>query len=76
MPTQYLTNKKTEYKLLDAKQLQDQPLLDGSKLFVFPAGDNSNELITILTAKYPNGKLVPHYSGFNEKLLFYSFEVK
>jgi hypothetical protein len=76
MPTQYLTNKKTEYKLLDAKQLQDQPLLDGSRLFVFPAVDNSSELISVLTAKYPTGKLVPHYSGFNEKLLFYSFEVK
>jgi len=76
MPTQYLTNKKTQYQLLDNKQLQDQPLTEGPKLYVFPASDSSSQLSEILTAKYPEGKLVPHYSGFNEKLLFYSFEAK
>jgi 4-amino-4-deoxy-L-arabinose transferase-like glycosyltransferase len=75
MPTLYLTNNKANYTLLDTNGLRDLALQNTAQLFVFPASDNSNTLIELLKAKYPNGILTPHYSPFDNSLLFYSFEV-
>ncbi|MEI8072872.1 MAG: glycosyltransferase family 39 protein [Candidatus Saccharibacteria bacterium] len=74
-PVQYLTYNKSQYKLLDKNSLRDLPLSSNSQLFVFPAGDSSKDLVSILQAKYPNGLLSEHNSTFNNKLLFYSFKV-
>ncbi len=75
MPTQYLTNNKSKYTLLDIKSLQDLPLATTNQLFIFPAGDSAKQLTEILQAKYPNGQLTPHFSSYNDKILFYSFRV-
>ncbi|MBA3678960.1 glycosyltransferase family 39 protein [Candidatus Saccharibacteria bacterium] len=75
LPTAYLTNKKATYVLLDTKGLQDLPLANGSMQFLLLAGDSVKAKIDILQAKFPNGQLTPHFSSFNDKLLFYSFQV-
>lgn len=75
MPTEYITHRKSTYGLLDISKLQSQPLQDKSTLYVFASSDSSKTIIDILQAKYPNGKLTPHYSGFNNQLLYYTFQV-
>ena len=76
MPAEYLLANKQTYILLDKDSLQNLPLQTSPQLFVFPAGDNSNAITEVLKAKYPNGTLTPHYSSFDNTLLFYSFEVR
>ena len=74
MPTQYITHNKSSYELLDIAKLQSQPLFDKPTLYIFPDGSSSKEIIDTLQAKYPNGRFTPHYSGFNDKLLYYTFQ--
>ncbi len=75
MPTQYLTTNKSRYTLLSATDLQNQPLLSNSLLYVFPSSSDSQKIIQVLQAKYPSGQLNSHYSSFDNQLLFYSFRV-
>ena len=75
MPAEYLTHNKTTYTLLDNKTLQDLPLATSSQLYVMSADSSAQQRIEILQAKYPNGQLTPHYSSFNDQLLFYTFQV-
>lgn len=75
MPTEYITHDKSKYSLLDIQSLRDLPLSTSSQLYIFPADDNAKAKIDVLQAKYPNGQLTPHYSSFNDQLLFYTFQV-
>ena len=76
-PIQYLTNKKSEYKLLDNQKLKDLPI-EGSlnEIIIVPAGNNQNAQIEALKAKFPNGKVSEVDSNFNGEQLFLVFEVK
>ena len=76
MPTEYITHSKTQYELLDITKLQSQPLQDGSAFYIYPSNDSAKSITEILQAKYPEGKLTPHYSGYNDKLLYYTFVVE
>lgn len=76
MPAEYLTADKVKYTLLDSNGLRDLPLQGGAQLFVFPSSDSSNTIIDILKAKFPSGTLQPHYSAFDNDLLFYSYGVQ
>lgn len=73
MPTEYITHDVSKYELLDINKLQSQPLIEQPALFIFPESSSSKAIIDILQAKYPNGQLTPHYSRFNDKLLYYTF---
>ncbi|MDQ5943370.1 MAG: hypothetical protein QG675_138 [Patescibacteria group bacterium] len=74
LPTEYITHNRSKYELLDVKKLQSQPLLDQPAFYIFPESSSSKEIIDILQAKYPSGQFTPHYSGFNDKLLYYTFQ--
>ncbi len=76
MPAEYLLANKQNYTLLNLDALRDLPLQTTSQLFVFPAGDNASAITELLRAKYPNGTLTPHYSPFDNTLLFYSYRVE
>lgn len=76
MPTEYITHNKSKYELVDIKQLQSQPLLDQPAIYIFPEGSSSKEIIDTLQVKYPNGQFTPHYSSFNDKLLYYTFQTQ
>jgi len=76
-PIQYLTDKKSEYKLLDNRQLRDLPIEGKINMIVIvPAGNEQNSQIEALKAKFPNGKVTQVDSNFNGEQLFLVFEVK
>ena len=74
-PTQYLAYSKSEYSLLNINELQSLSLTTQKQLFVYPQSSDSQKITELLQAKYPTGQLTPHYSSFNNKLLFYSYLV-
>ena len=75
-PIQYLTHNKVDYKLLDDKQLKDLPISQGKFIVIVPAGNNHDNQLLDLKAKFPNGTIKDIKSSFNGKLLFSVFEVK
>lgn len=74
-PVEYLTHKKSEYRLIDENQLRDLPIAGGSKLIIVPAGDSHDQIIEILKVKFPQGNLKSINSDFNGRLLFSAYEV-
>ena len=75
-PIQYLAHNKFEYKLLDDKQLKDLPISQSKIVVVVPAGNNHDNQLLDLKAKFPNSTTKDIKSSFNGKLLFTVFEVK
>lgn len=75
-PIQYLTHKKSEYKLLNESELRDLPISGGAKLFIVPAGANHDQLLELLKIKLPEGTITNVKSEFSGKLLFSVYEVK
>jgi len=75
-PIEYLTNKKSEYKLLNEQELKNLPI-EGSinELIFIPAGPNQNSIVESLKAKFPKGKTTNVNSDFNGRQLFVVYEV-
>lgn len=75
-PIQFLTHKKSEYRLVDEAQLRDLPIAGGPKLIIVPVGSNHDQILEIIKVKFPNGVLRGGVnSALNGKLLFSIYEV-
>ena len=73
-PIQYLTHKKVEYKLIDSQQLKDLAINQGRVMVIIPAGNEHDEQISNLKAKFPSGTVKDIKSSFNGRLLFSVYE--
>lgn len=73
---EYLSHKKVDFRRLDLADLRNLPLGSGNKLFIVAVNGNTDAALETLRGKFPGGHLGPHYSPFNDKILFYSYEVK
>ncbi len=73
---EYLARKKADFKRLDLSDLRNLPLGSGKKLFIVAVNGDTDAALETLRSKYPGGHLGPHYSPFNDKILFYSYEVQ
>jgi 4-amino-4-deoxy-L-arabinose transferase-like glycosyltransferase len=75
MPVQYLTHGKSEYRQLEASNIDGLPLDAGTaKEFAVFRGDKDIALRQ-LELKFPDGQLSPHYSNFSGSELFTTYRV-
>jgi len=71
----FLTYKKTEYTPIDDGGLRGLPLNKQPKLFIVAQDSVSRDKLDLIATKYPGGRVVSHYSPFNQEKLFYSYEL-
>lgn len=74
MPVEYLTHNRSQYKLITFEGARDLPISGAPKLIIVPVGDQSQEILDLLKAKFPNASVVPIISSFSGKILFYAVQ--
>ncbi|MBP9827073.1 glycosyltransferase family 39 protein [Candidatus Saccharibacteria bacterium] len=74
---EYLLHDKTiKRERVEWDQVKSLPLTEEPTIFTIQNNNHTEEVTTILKAKYPNGRLLPQYSpAFSNRLLFYTYEV-
>lgn len=74
--TELLGSKGNKVVVLNQEQIISLPISVQKQIFYIPASsDGLTEKLELLKAKFPTGRLIPHYSSFDNRLLFYQFEV-
>ncbi|HVQ44802.1 MAG TPA: glycosyltransferase family 39 protein [Candidatus Saccharimonadia bacterium] len=70
---EYLDHDLANYRLLDTTALAGLPIATASREF-YIATSTRDAAVKILKAKFPGGVLHPHYSGFNQIEIYYTYE--
>lgn len=71
----FLTYNRMDYSMIDANGLRNLPVNKQPKIFLVIEQPGSTQQLEIISAKFPGGQIVNHYSNFDQRVLFYSYEL-
>lgn len=72
---QFLTHDRVSYSTIDVNGLRNLPINKQPKIFLVAEQSDSAEQLEIISAKFPGGQVVSHYSNFDQRQLFFTYEL-